>query len=60
MSDTNGPDMKKIVNAGLNAWLSALPEDDWGDSFAKATPIHWDETSGQWVESEPSKTGDQE
>lgn len=49
----SGPDMAKIVNAGFNAWLAALPQDeDWGDSLAKATPIRWDEASGEWIEEE--------
>ena len=31
----SGPDTAKIVNAGFNAWLAALPQD---------------EASGEWIE----------
>jgi hypothetical protein len=31
---------KEMVNAGYNEWLAMLPEDDWGDSFKNAVPVH--------------------
>ena len=47
---TRDPYLASCANAGFNAWLAALPCDDWGDSFANSIPIRWDEQAGEWID----------
>jgi len=49
-------DAKILCNAGFNAWLAALPNDDWGNSYEEAIPIYWDEEKGEWLEGTSSAT----
>jgi hypothetical protein len=45
-----GPDFAQLAQEGLNSWLASLPQDDWGDAYERATPVHWDDETHEWVE----------
>jgi hypothetical protein len=42
--------LQALARQGFNNWLASLPDDDWGDSFQHATPVHYDPETNEFVE----------
>ena len=46
-------EMRHLANAGYNAWLAMLPEDDWSAEYARAIPVKWDPVRKAWLDWDP-------